>query len=196
MISYTEYDKETIISRRDYVAVYCLDMSRLKVDLWSVIDKHFTSSCKSAKKWAQKYATSFFRIRPFILHLSRRWSRQRDILLLRRHENNHQCIFPLFSPVSFFSWSIKRWLFKEWKTYDLDMKTEVVPLDRDTWREDDDSEKNYHIHLFDIRVERCSSRCRHENMLEEDDESWRGWSSFNGRVQYITLMDTYRSWFN
>ena len=38
VISVTEYDKETIISRRDYAAVCFLDMSRLKVDLWSVFD--------------------------------------------------------------------------------------------------------------------------------------------------------------
>ena len=37
-ISVTEHDKETIISRRDYAAVFFLDMSRLKVDLWSVFN--------------------------------------------------------------------------------------------------------------------------------------------------------------
>ena len=38
VISVTEHDQETIIPRRDYAAVCFLDMSRLKVDLWSVFD--------------------------------------------------------------------------------------------------------------------------------------------------------------
>ena len=57
------------------------------------------------------------------------------------------------------------------RTYDLDMKTKVVPLDRDNWREVDDSEKNYQIHFLCVWVGRFLFRCRHENMIEEDDES-------------------------
>ena len=101
VISVTERDEETIISRRDYAAVYFLD-SRL---VCIVFDQRLASSCKSGKDnlWAQKNATSFSVNRISISQLSRRWSRQRDILLLRRHGNNHQCIFPLCSPVSFSS---------------------------------------------------------------------------------------------
>ena len=36
VISVTERDEETIMSRRDYAAVYFLDMSRLIVDLCAV----------------------------------------------------------------------------------------------------------------------------------------------------------------
>ena len=83
----------------------------------------------------------------------------------------------------------------EYNYDDLDMKTEVVPLDRDTWREDDDPEKNWKIHLLCIRVERFSFRSRHENMIQENDGSWEN-VFFHGHVQYITQMDTKRSWLN
>ena len=65
------------------------------------------------------------------------------------------------------------------RTYDLDMKTEVVPLDRDTWKEDDDSEKKYQIHFLCVWEGRFSFRDRHENMFEKYDGPWRGWGSFN-----------------
>ena len=115
VISYTECDKETIIIRRHYAAMYFLDMSRLKVDLCSVIDERFPSSCKLKKKCELRSTRRrFLESDPLFYscrdddHVNEMYCCSDDTKAIIMH-------FPLFSPVSFFSWSIKRWLFRKWE---------------------------------------------------------------------------------
>ena len=54
--------------------------------------------------WAQKYVTSFFRIRPFIFTVVDTMIHVKEIYCCsERHGNNHQCIFPIIFHCPFFS---------------------------------------------------------------------------------------------